>query len=66
MIGDILVTLLVAEIVGSYMALVNGMLRSDEYWSESNMVKSPAKAAAPVHYGQPLQPTFLMHCSRNS
>ena len=66
MIGDILVTLLVAAIVVGYMTIVNRMLRSDKHWSESNMVKSPAKAAAPVHYGQPLQPTFLMHCSRNS
>ena len=66
MIGEIVVTLIVAAIVGSYMTLVNGMLRSDEYWSESNMVQSPAKASAPVHYGQQRQPAFLIHCSRNS
>ena len=56
MIGEIVVALFVAAIVGSYMTLVNRMLRSDEYWSESNMVKSPAKDAAPVHYGVTASP----------
>ncbi len=51
MIGEIIVALFVAALVGSYMTLVNQMLRSDEYWSESNMVRSPAKVAAPLHYG---------------
>ncbi len=49
MIGEIVVALFVAAIVGSYMTLVNRMLRSDEYWSESSMVKSPANDPAPVH-----------------
>ena len=56
MIGEIVVALFVAAIVGSYMTLVNRMLRSDEYWSESNMVKSPAKTAAPRHYGVTASP----------
>lgn len=51
MIGEIVVVLLVAAIVGSYMTLVNRMLRSDEHWSESNMVKAVAKRAASRHYG---------------
>lgn len=50
MIGEIVVVLIVAAIVGSYMTLVNGMLRSDEYWSESSMVKSYAKAAPAPRY----------------
>lgn len=56
MIGEILVALFVAAIVGSYMTLVNRMLRSDEYWSESNMVKPPVNDAAPVHYGVTASP----------
>ncbi|HEY0549128.1 MAG TPA: hypothetical protein VGF13_05965 [Verrucomicrobiae bacterium] len=51
MIGAILVTLLVAAIVGSYMTIVNRMLRSDEHWSESNQVRPAMKTAAPLHYG---------------
>ncbi|HWN93544.1 MAG TPA: hypothetical protein VNT99_00810 [Methylomirabilota bacterium] len=51
MIVAILVSLIVFAIVGSYMAIVNRMLRSDEQWSEPNMVKPAAKAAAPLHYG---------------
>lgn len=56
MIDEIVVALFVAAIVGSYMTLVNRMLRSDEYWSESNMVKSPAKAVVPPHYGVTASP----------
>jgi hypothetical protein len=56
MIGAILVPLLIAAIVGSYMTIVNRMLRSDEYWSESNQVKPAMKTAAPLHYGVTASP----------
>ena len=46
MIGAIVVTLIVFAIVGSYMTIVNRMLRSDEHWDESNA--APAVAKAPV------------------
>ena len=46
MIGAIVVTLIVFAIVGSYMAIVNRMLRSDEHWGESNA--APPVAKAPV------------------
>jgi len=49
MIGTILVTLLVAAIVGSYMTIVNRVLRSDEHWSESHMMKPGAKATTPAY-----------------
>jgi hypothetical protein len=45
MIGAIVVTLIVYAIVAAYIGIVNRMLRSDEYWSESNQVKAPRKAA---------------------
>ena len=48
MIGPILVTLLVAIIVGSFIAIVNRMLRSDEHWNESNEVKPNVKATVPA------------------
>lgn len=47
MIGDILVTLLVAAIVVGYMTIVSRMLRSAEQWSESNAVQPVAKPLAP-------------------
>ncbi len=51
MIGDILVTLLVAAIVVGYMTIANRMLRSGEHWSESNAVQPVAKPLAPQCYG---------------
>ena len=45
MIGAIVVTLIVYAIVTIYMGIVNRMLRTDEYWSESNQVKVPRTAA---------------------
>jgi hypothetical protein len=47
MIGAILVTLLVAVLVVSYMVLVNRMLRTDEYWRETDMVKPSPTTAMP-------------------
>jgi hypothetical protein len=44
MIGPILVTLLVAAIVITFITIVNRMLRSDENWNESNGVKPNVKA----------------------
>jgi hypothetical protein len=46
MIGAIVVTLIVYAIVAAFIGIVNRMLRSDEYWSESNQVKAPRKAVA--------------------
>jgi hypothetical protein len=46
MIGAIVVTLVVFAIVGSYMAIVNRMLRSDEHWNESNIVRPAAQASS--------------------
>lgn len=42
MIGVLFVILLVAAIVGTYMVIVNRMLRSDENWSESNQMQPEA------------------------
>jgi len=56
MFGVFLGTLLVATIVGSYMAIVNRMLRSDEHWSESNQVKLLADTAAPPPFHHPVSP----------
>jgi hypothetical protein len=50
MIGAIVVTLIVYVIVGSYMAIVNRMLRTDEHWHESDMVQPVAEAAAAPRY----------------
>ena len=49
MIGAIVVTLIVYAIVGSYMTIVNRMLRSDEHWSESNIARPAAKASVADH-----------------
>lgn len=51
MIGAILVTLLVAVIVVSYMTLVNRMLRTDKHWHETDMVKPTLKTTTPRSYG---------------
>jgi hypothetical protein len=56
MIGPILVTLLVAVIVSSYILIVNRMLRSDEHWSESNQVKPNVKATVPASSWTPATP----------
>jgi hypothetical protein len=50
MIGTMLVTLLVAAIVSSYMTIVNRMLRTDEHWSESNQLRPATKPAAALRY----------------
>ena len=50
MIGEILVTLLVAAIVVGYMTIVNRMLHSDKHWSESNQVKPVAITAVPAFH----------------
>ena len=51
MIGAIITALVVAVLVSSYMLIVNRMLRTDEHWSESNMITSAAKPAAPKSFG---------------
>jgi hypothetical protein len=51
MIGAILVTLLVAVLVVSYMVLVNRMLRTDEHWRETDMVKATPAAHTPRSFG---------------
>ena len=56
MIGPILVTLLVAVIVCSYMTIVNRMLRSDENWNESKEVKPNVKTAVPASSWAPSSP----------
>jgi len=48
MIGPILVTLLVAVIVGSFITVVNRMLRSDEYWNEAKDLTPSVKAVEPT------------------
>jgi hypothetical protein len=53
MIGPILVTLLVAVIVSSFIAIVNRMLRSDENWNESKEMKPNVKTAVPVSSWSP-------------
>jgi hypothetical protein len=50
MIGAILVTLLVAVLVVSYMLLVNRMLRTDEHWRETDMVKPAPTTATPRNF----------------
>jgi hypothetical protein len=40
MIGAIVVFLIVLAIVGSYIIVVNRMLRSDEHWAESSPIVS--------------------------
>ena len=51
MLGPILVTLLVAVIVVSYITLVNRMLRTDKHWHETDMLKPTPKKNAPQNYG---------------
>ena len=49
MFGAIVVTLVVSAIVGSYMAIVNRMLRSDEHWSESSQITPAPKATVSAY-----------------
>ena len=56
MIGAIAVTLVVFSIVGAYMAIVNRMLRSDENWSESNIVRPVMKTSAVGYPGLTISP----------
>jgi hypothetical protein len=56
MIGPILVTLLVAAIVGSFITVVNRMLRSDEHWNESSQLKPKVKAIVPASSWTPATP----------
>ena len=56
MIGAIVVTLVVYAIVGAYMAIVNRMLRSDQHWNESNIVRPVTKPSAVGYPGLTVSP----------
>ena len=45
MFGAVIVFAVVVAIVATYIFIVNRLLRSDENWSESNMVKPAVKAS---------------------
>lgn len=50
MFGAVIVFAVVVAIVATYILVVNRLLRSDENWSESNLVKPAVKAPALPRY----------------
>ena len=56
MFGAILVFAFVVALVATYIFTINRLLRTDEHWSESNLVKPATKTVAPRHYGVTASP----------
>ena len=48
MIGPTIVFAIAVALVASYILLVNRLLRTDENWSESNMIKAEPKREVPM------------------